>query len=96
MNHQVINPVNSLKKNITYFFACCFVFVSVFSYGQTWPSKPITLVVPFPAGGSTDVIARAIATRLSPALGQSVVVDYKPGAGATLGAGLVAKSPADG
>ena len=96
MNHQFIYAVNSLKKYMIYFVACCFVFVSAFSYAQTWPSKPITLVVPFPAGGATDVIARAVATRLSTVLGQSVVVDYKPGAGATLGAGLVAKSPADG
>ena len=87
MNHQFIYAINILKKYMIYFVACCFVFVSAFSYAQTWPSKPITLVVPFPAGGATDVIARAVATRLSTVLGQSVVVDYKPGAGATLGAG---------
>lgn len=59
---------------------------------QTWPAKPVTIVVPFPAGGTTDVLARAISTRLSAAIGQPVLVDNKPGAGATLGAALVAKA----
>lgn len=63
---------------------------------QAWPTKPVTIVVPFPAGGTTDVLARAVATKLGPVLGQSVVVDNRPGAGATLGAGVVAKAPADG
>jgi tripartite-type tricarboxylate transporter receptor subunit TctC len=61
-----------------------------------WPSKPITIVVPFPPGGATDALARAIASRLGPALGQPVIIDYKPGAGATLGAAIVAQAPADG
>jgi tripartite-type tricarboxylate transporter receptor subunit TctC len=63
---------------------------------QAWPSKPITLIVPFPAGGTTDVLARALADKLTPALGQSVIVESKPGAGATLGADFVAKSKPDG
>ncbi|MGD9834642.1 MAG: Bug family tripartite tricarboxylate transporter substrate binding protein [Piscinibacter sp.] len=63
---------------------------------QAWPSKPVTLVVPFPAGGTTDVLARALAEKLQPALGQTVIVESKPGAGATLGADHVAKSKADG
>lgn len=63
---------------------------------QAWPSKPITLIVPFPAGGTTDVLARALAEKLQPALGQAVIVESKPGAGATLGADYVAKSKADG
>ena len=63
---------------------------------QTWPSKPITLVVPFPAGGTTDVLARSLADKLQQALGQPVIVESKPGAGATLGADYVAKSKPDG
>lgn len=63
---------------------------------QTYPTKAVTIVVPFPAGGTTDVLARAVSTKLSTALGQPVVVDNKPGAGATLGAAQVAKAPADG
>ena len=56
---------------------------------QTWPTKTVTIVVPFPAGGTTDVLARAISNKLSVAIGQTVIVDNKPGAGATLGADLV-------
>ncbi|HSV80528.1 MAG TPA: tripartite tricarboxylate transporter substrate binding protein [Ramlibacter sp.] len=59
---------------------------------QTWPAKPVTIIVPFPAGGTTDVLARAVSTKLSAAIGQPVIVDNKPGAGATLGAALVAKA----
>lgn len=64
---------------------------------QSWPAaKPITLVVPFPAGGTTDVLARSLADRLGAALGQTIIVESKPGAGATLGADYVAKSKPDG
>ncbi|TAG76816.1 MAG: tripartite tricarboxylate transporter substrate binding protein [Burkholderiales bacterium] len=63
---------------------------------QTWPAKPITLVVPFPPGGTTDVLARAVGQELSAVLGQPVVVESKPGAGATIGADFVAKAKADG
>jgi tripartite-type tricarboxylate transporter receptor subunit TctC len=63
---------------------------------QAWPAKPISLVVPFPAGGTTDVLARALAEKLQQALGQPVIVESKPGAGATLGADYVAKSKPDG
>lgn len=65
-------------------------------FAQTWPSKPISLVVPFPPGGTTDVLARAIGQQLSTSLGQPVIVESKPGAGATIGADFVAKSKADG
>jgi tripartite-type tricarboxylate transporter receptor subunit TctC len=63
---------------------------------QQWPAKPISLVVPFPPGGSSDVLARAMTDKLSQALGQTVIVESKPGAGATLGADYVAKSKPDG
>jgi len=63
---------------------------------QTWPSKSISLVVPFPSGGTTDVLARAVGVELSKALGQPVIIENKPGAGATLGADFVSKSKADG
>lgn len=63
---------------------------------QAWPSKPISLIVPFPAGGTTDVLARALGEKLSQSLGQPVIVENKPGAGATLGADFVAKAKPDG
>ena len=63
---------------------------------QTWPNKAITLIVPFPPGGTTDVLARALGAKLSQNLGQPVIVENKAGAGATLGAGYVANAKADG
>ncbi len=66
------------------------------SWAQAWPSKPISLVVPFPAGGTTDVLARAVGQELAKSLGQPVIVESKPGAGATLGADFVAKAKPDG
>lgn len=78
--------------------ALCLAFTAAAggAMAQAWPSKPITLVVPFPAGGTTDVLARALADKLQASLGQPVIVESKPGAGATLGADYVAKSRADG
>jgi tripartite-type tricarboxylate transporter receptor subunit TctC len=63
---------------------------------QAWPSRPITLVVPFPAGGGTDAFARPLATQLSAQLGQQVVIDNRGGAGGTLGAGIAARAAPDG
>ncbi|HXD43151.1 MAG TPA: tripartite tricarboxylate transporter substrate binding protein [Ramlibacter sp.] len=61
-----------------------------------WPTKPVRIVVPFAAGGTTDILARAIAPELSKAFGQQFVVDNRAGAGGNVGAEIVAKSPGDG
>ena len=63
---------------------------------QGWPARPVTLIVPFAAGGTTDLVARPLAQALSERLGQTVVVDNRAGAGGTIGAGMAAKAPADG
>ena len=66
------------------------------SFAQAWPKRPIKLVVPFPPGSSPDVIGRLIAEPLGQALGQTVIVDNKPGAGGNVGTAAVAKAVADG
>jgi tripartite-type tricarboxylate transporter receptor subunit TctC len=63
---------------------------------QDWPSRPIHLIVPFPAGSSPDLIARILAEKLPQALGQPVVVENRPGAGGNLGTGMVARAAPDG
>lgn len=64
--------------------------------GQTYPAKPVHLIVPFPAGGATDILSRALSNELGRKLGQPVIVDNKPGAGGTIGALAAAKAAPDG
>ena len=63
---------------------------------QTWPTKPVKIVVPFTAGSATDILARTAGQKLQDMWGQPVVIDNRPGAGGTIGTGIVAKSPPDG
>jgi len=77
----------------------CILFGLTNSFAQSlpsdYPAKPINMVIPFPPGGPTDVTGRVLAEKLTLALGQSVVVDNKPGASGNIAAQLVARAPAD-
>ena len=90
------------KKKFNPLVLSCLLSLAVFSLGssqamaQSYPAKPINLIVPFAAGGTTDVLARAVGQALSKSIGQPVIIESKPGAGATIGADFVAKSKPDG
>ena len=85
-------------KNLSLLALCGAVLAGGLSQAmaQGFPTKPIRIVVPFPAGGTTDVVARLVAVRMSESMGQPVVVDNRGGAGGALGADIVAKSNPDG
>ena len=75
----------------------CFLFSALASQaGAQYPSKPIRFVMPYPPGGSSEILARPIAIELTRQLGHPVIIDYKPGGGTTIGADFIAKSPPDG
>ena len=75
---------------------CAVAAGAVTAQDAKWPQKPITYIVPFPPGGTTDILARAIAVKLGPALGTTIVVENKPGAGGNIGSDFVAKAKPDG
>lgn len=88
-----------IRKNVaTLLFTASLTALSSGAFAQTnnWPTRPITMVVPFAAGGSTDITARMLAEKLGPVLGQNVVVENKPGAAGNIGAAYVARAQADG
>src|SRR5215510_8188885 len=66
------------------------------AWAQAYPSRPITLIVPYPPGGGADAMGRMVAQKLSPALGQQVIIENRPGAGAVIGTRAAAKAAPDG
>lgn len=76
--------------------ACSLALGGSLAFADTYPSRPVQLVIPFPPGGATDVIGRLVAKKLGDKLGQTVVIDNRPGAGTIVGAGFVAKAAPDG
>jgi tripartite-type tricarboxylate transporter receptor subunit TctC len=83
-------------KTLCLGWLACAALAPGFSHGQDYPSRPVRMVVGFPPGGGTDVVARIITPKLSELLGQSVVIENRPGATGTMAAGQVAKSAPDG
>ncbi|MBS0338117.1 MAG: tripartite tricarboxylate transporter substrate binding protein [Proteobacteria bacterium] len=83
-------------KSTRFAVAALLAALSTGAFAQAWPSKPIKYIVPFAAGGTTDILGRMIGAKLSEALGQPVIVENRPGSGGSLGVELLAKSAPDG
>lgn len=85
------------RRNALKYGAASLAALSMGSHAQSgWPTKPVTLIVPFPAGGGTDAFARPLSVQFAKLTGRQMVIDNRGGAGGTLGAGVAAKAPADG
>jgi tripartite-type tricarboxylate transporter receptor subunit TctC len=81
--------------------SACVLLTAIFTFAtqvqaQAFPTKPITLLIPYPPGGSADMLARPVAAELQKRLGQTVIIDYKPGAGGTIATGSLARAEPDG
>ena len=85
-----------MKRILQVCMLCIATLCSAQALAQAWPSKPLRLVVPFPPGGPTDILGRAVGAKLGELLGQPVIIDNRGGAGGGIGADNVAKSPPDG
>jgi tripartite-type tricarboxylate transporter receptor subunit TctC len=92
---QLETSTVNISRRILAGLALASVFVTT-AHAQAWPSKPIRLVVPFPAGGGTDLIGREVTQKISETTKWSFIIDNKPGSGGNIGIDNVAKSPADG
>jgi tripartite-type tricarboxylate transporter receptor subunit TctC len=85
-----------MKRWLLVLVSLCAAFMSQLAHAQTWPQRPVKVIVPFAAGGNADIQARIASERLSAVLGQQFLVENRVGAGGAIGAEFVAKSPADG
>jgi tripartite-type tricarboxylate transporter receptor subunit TctC len=84
------------KRTVLCALACVAVLAAADAHAQTYPSKPVRMIVPFPPGGPIDVMGRLVGDRLSQGLGQTVVIENRPGAGAVIGSKAVASAEPDG
>jgi tripartite-type tricarboxylate transporter receptor subunit TctC len=101
MNNHFKKTATRTLQALTCSAACsavvALIFIATPAQAQTdWPKQPIKLIVPFPAGGSVDTLARTLAPSLQATLGQTIIVDNRGGGSGSIGAGIAAKSPADG
>jgi len=88
--------IGRLSKRTAWIIGILFLIASPITNAQNWPTKPIKLIIPFAAGGTTDILGRLLAQQLTKDLGQNVVVENKPGAGGNIAAEFLAQSAADG
>ena len=101
-NIQAPVLISRMEEKMIKHRLCCAVVVAAglaaagVSHAQNWPTRPIRLIVPFAPGGNTDIIARAIAPKMTQELGQQILIDNRGGAGSTLGTAMAVKSPPDG
>ena len=93
---HLFNTSKKLAAQTIYVLAAILLIASSSLAQTAWPNKPVRIIVPFAAGGTTDILARAMAPELSKAFGQTFIVENRTGAGGNIGADLVAKSPPDG
>ena len=85
-----------LRTGFSGLLACAALLSAPIAHAQAYPNKPVRIIVPYPPGGTSDILARSLGQKLGESLGQTIVVENKPGANGNLGADLVAKSPPDG
>lgn len=88
--------LQTCKSSFAFLLGAFFCVFASNVFADTWPSKPITIIVPFPAGGGTDAFARPLSAQLTKNLGKQIVIDNRGGAGGTLGASIAAKAAPDG